>query len=402
MGPDGGPDGRSDRVRVGFIPLTDCAPLIVAGRLGFAENEGICLDLVREASWAALRDRMAVRHLDVAHMLAPMPIADSLGLSPLPTGLIVPLALGTGGNTITVSTALWERLRAEGAPADFDPAATARALAAAVARPGSARITFGIVHPHSAHQYQLAYWLASAGLLPHRDVDLVVVPPPLTPAALEAEQIDGFCVGEPWGSIAVLAGLGRTVTTNVHIWHGCPEKVLAVRQGFADADPDRLGRLVRAIDRAARWCDEPANREMLVTLLADETVLDHRPAALWPGLTRRIMAPDGVFRTVDGFLTFAADGATRPRATHALWFYAQMARWGQVTHDAAHLTAARGTYRPDLYDAAWAGFAAHPVIPPADDMLGPDSVFDHRSFEPQRIEAYLAAFAAPRRGIIRG
>ncbi len=234
--------GGGPRIRAGFMPLIDAAPLIVAARIGFATAEGIAIDLVRETSWASLRDRIAVRHLDVAHMLAPMPIAANLGLTSLPTRLLAPMALGSGGNTITVAMPLWQELAQHGATADFDARRAADAFAAVVrARKAADRspLTIAVVHPHSAHHYQLAYWLAAAGIDPTRDVDIVVVPPPLTADALSGRQIDAFSAGEPWGSIAVSKGVGCILTTNAHIWRSSPEKVLGVREAWAEEDRDR-------------------------------------------------------------------------------------------------------------------------------------------------------------------
>lgn len=406
------PKGAGHVIRAGFMQLLDCAPLIVAGRMGFAEAEGISIQLMRETSWATLRDRIAVRHLDVAHMVAPMPIADNLGLSPLPVGLITPIALGFGGNTITVSNALWEELAAHGAPADFDPGATARAFASVVAarRPrGGQKVTIGVVHTYSAHHYEVAYWLAWAGLLPGRDYELVVVPPSLSAAALAAGQVDGFCAGDPWGSASVLEGIGRTITTNAHIWRSSPEKVLGVRKAYAEDEPDRLSRLVRAVYRAAVWCDDPANRSELIALLSEESLLGQPRPVLEPGLARRLTTPDGSSQEVAQFLTFSHNAATFPWVSHALWMYSQMVRWGQVALTPDSLAIARTTYRPDLYREALAPLAVPmpsmnskvegsfsdptPVASTAGRLvLGPDKFFDGRIFDPDRIESYISSF----------
>lgn len=411
-----GTTGASTVITAGFLPLLDAAPLIAAASLGFAEAEGLRIRLLRETSWASLRDRMAVRHLDVAHMLAPMPIADALGLTPLPTGVIAPMALGFGGNTITVSLALWEELARHGAQADFEPNRTVRSFAALIAArraKGGRRIRLGIVHPYSAHHYGLAYWLAAAGVQAGRDIDLAVLPPPLSSAALASEQVDGFCAGEPWGSIAVLGGHGRTITTNAHIWRCGPEKVLGVRRAWAEEDPDRLHRLLRAVYRAAAWCDDAANRSELADLLANEGLLAHSRDVLLQGLNRRLLAPDGGLVAVDGFLTFAERAATFPWISHALWMLTQMVRWGQASYSEENASRARASYRPDIYRAALAPLGI--AIPSANSkvegalgrempaasasgrlMLGPDGFFDGRVFDPESLQAYIET-AAPRR-----
>jgi two-component system, oxyanion-binding sensor len=248
----------TETVHAGFIPLIDAAPLIAAHRCGFAAAEGVALDLQRETSWAALRDRFAVGLLDVAHMLAPMPLASNLGLTPLPVQTLVPIALGTGGNTITVARGLWAALQDRGATADFDALRAGRALAEVVAArraAGQPALTIAVVHPHSVHRYQLAYWLAACDIAPSRDIDVVVLPPPLMPTALQAGQIDAFSAGEPWGSIAQAEGAGHILTTSTRIWSDSPEKVLGVRARWSDARPQTVAGLTRAVRKAALWCD---------------------------------------------------------------------------------------------------------------------------------------------------
>lgn len=404
-------------IRVGFMPLVDCAPVVVAARLGFAEDEGLRLLLTRESSWAALRDRISVGHLDAAHMLAPMPIAANLGLMPYAASLVAPLALGTGGNTVTVSKSLGGALIEAGGPSDLDPAAALQAMKRVVvdrAARGQPRLTLGIVHPHSAHHYQLAYWLSAAGVEPGRDVEFVVVAPPQMPAALADGHVDGFCVGEPWGSVSVAESGARILTTGTHIWRGSPEKVLGLRRDFADADPARASRIVRAVYRAAEWCDEPGNRGELATLLAQPEYLDQPAGIIQLGLDRRLTGLSGVEIEAPGFMTFAAGAATFPWISHAAWLYAQMVRWGQVSHSPAALAAASTSFRPDLARAALAPLGI--ALPGTDSKvegalpaeagiaatvgtitMGPDSFFDGGVFDMALIESVLAAYETAHR-----
>jgi NitT/TauT family transport system ATP-binding protein len=403
--------GDPNLVRMGYMPLTDCAPVVAASLLGFAEAEGLRVNLTKEASWATLRDRIAVRHLDAAHMLAPMPIAACLGLTPLADRLIVPLMLGFGGNTITVSRALWANLKSVGAPTRLEAAGTARALAEVAARrrrEGAAKLVFAVVHHHSAHTYQLSYWLAAAGIIPNVEIDIVAVPPPLMPAALAAGQIDGFCAGEPWGRIASVAGSGRCVTTNVAIWRASPEKVLGVAQDWAEADPERHFRLIRAVYKAAAWCDDPANRGELARLLARPEIFDLPVEILEANLDGRIALDNGEEMRVGGFLNFSRSAATFPWTSHAAWFYAQMVRWGETKMSAEGYARAQATYRPDLHRAALAPLDV--PLPTANAKiegsivtdaavastvgrlsLGPDRFFDGAIFDPKSVEDYLAS-----------
>ncbi|MEO1693813.1 MAG: CmpA/NrtA family ABC transporter substrate-binding protein [Pseudomonadota bacterium] len=397
-------------VNVGFIPLVDAAPLFVAAHLGIGADEGLDIRLSRETSWATIRDRLSVNHLDVAHALAPLPLAANLGLGPLEAQMLVPICLGTGGNTITLATHHAEHLVALGAGGDLDPANKLPALAACVEerhKAGQPKLVFGIVHPHSAHRYQLAYWLASGGIIPGRDVDLLVLPPALMPAALAAGRIDGFCAGEPWGSAAVGEDVGRVLTTNAHIWSGSPEKVLAVSAAWAQAHPDSLNALIRAVYRACIWCDAPANRGQLADLLASESGLGIEPELLAPGLYRRLTALSGVSEDVPGFLQFARGATSFPWVSHAFWFAAQMDRWHETTLTAATAQKVRQTWRPDLYRTALAplgadlpsanakleGAIAEPIGVGSSRgqlQLARDAFFDGRVFDMDDVGAYIA------------
>lgn len=401
-------------IRAGFIPLVDCAPLVVAHELGFAEQEGLRLSLVRETSWATIRDRLAVSHLDAAHILAPLPIASNLGLGPLPVAMHVPIAFGTGANTVTVSARLSRMLEPHLALSDLDAGRALQALRMAIAeaRADARRsLVFGIVHPYSAHHYQLKYWMSSGGLVENRDYELVVVPPPLLPDALKNNRIDGFCAGEPWGSVAARVAGGRAITTNAHIWRNGPEKVLGVRAQWAQDHPAALMALVRAIYRAAGWCDADENRAALAALLSRGDYLAQPVDRLRLILAGEFPAADKTLHRIDGFLNFHRNAATFPWISHALWFYAQMVRSGQVRHTPEAIVAVRGTYRPDIYRAALAPLGVE--LPRADSKiegslakptavgsrmgsleLGPDVFFDGRTFDPELLEPYLAACPA--------
>lgn len=401
---------QTERLRIGFIPLLDAALPIVAQAEGFAAAEGLELELVRETSWANIRERVAIGHMEAAHMLAPMPIAASLGLGPLDVPLVAPMALGLGGNAITVSTALWAEMQAAGAGFDSNAAATGAALARAIAaRRASGREapTFAIVHPFSAHNYELRYWLAACGIAPDRDMRLVVVPPPFTADALAAGHLDGFCVGEPWNSIAVHAGHGVIATATAAIWRSSPEKVLGLRADWAAANPELLARLVRALAAAAAWCGTAANIPALAELLARPDFLDRPADLLLPGLTGKMpLAPGAAATSVPDFLIYHDRAATFPWISHALWFYTQMVRWGQVRHRPEALQAAQQVYRPDLYRAALKdsgtalpgasakveGALTETIAVPAIGgslTLGPDGFFDGRRFDPDLVEAYM-------------
>ena len=403
----------SDRhqITAGFIPLLDSALLVIAKEKGFAEEEGIDLTLMRETSWANIRDRLAVGHFQVAHMLAPMPIACNLGLTPLASRTIAPFALGLGGNAVTVSNGLWAEMETHGAKPDLDPARSGKALKEVVvgrAKAGKAVLRFAVVHPHSGHNYELRYWLAASGIDPDRDVEIVILPPPLMADALAAGTIDGYCVGEPWNTASVVLGLGRIATVKAAIWRGSPEKVLGVQAQWADTHPEALIALLRALYRAAIWCADLASQNELAVLLGSPTYIDRPPEWMVPALSGKIDIGGGQVVEVDEFFVPLAKAATFPWKSHALWFYSQMVRWGQIGHSKENAKIARETYRPDIYRAALEplGVAlpganakvegalerATPVgSAGASLVLGPDGFFDGSLFDPDQIDAYIAA-----------
>jgi ABC-type nitrate/sulfonate/bicarbonate transport system substrate-binding protein len=397
-------------VRAGFLPLVDAALLIVAREKDFANEEGINLHLARETSWANIRDRVSVGHFDVAHMLAPLPIAANLGLSPLDVPFIAPMALGLGGNAVTVSKSLWSALETEGAPSDGDPARAGAALRHVIAARQARHqrpLIFAVVQSFSGHHYELRYWLAACGVDPDRDLTITIVPPPLMVDALKSGRIDGYCVGEPWNTAAVHDGYGRIVTTKSSIWRSSPEKVLGLTKEWAESNPATLAGLLRALHRASLWCEDKDNSSDLAALLARPDYLNLPRSVVLPAIENKIALAGSDPRPVPDFLTFAGKAATFPWQSHALWFYSQMVRWGQVVHSAERAQAARLSYRPDLYRQALSGLGVampgasskieggltEPTHLPAARgqlVLGPDGFFDGVIFDPDRIEDYFA------------
>jgi NitT/TauT family transport system ATP-binding protein len=396
-------------VVAGFIPLVDASLLIAAREKGFAEAEGIELRLVRETSWANIRDRMAVRHFQCAHMLAPMPIAARLGLTPMPVDIIAPMALGLGGNAITVSNALYEDMIAAGGLSGLDARRSGLAIARVIRtrrerRQG--RLVLAVVHTHSAHNYDLRYWLYASGVDPDRDVEIVVVPPPFLPDALANGRIDGFCVGEPWNSVAAQAGQGVIIATKSSIWRSSPEKVLGVEASFAKAEPETLDALIRAVYRAAVWCGDAANRDELASILSRPDYIGVAADAILPALSGTIVLGNGETAHDPDFFIPTARAATFPWKSHAAWFYSQMVRARQTGWSAEDAASASNVYRPDIYrralfslnipqpSADWKVEGALPetrqVSAVAGELqLGPDGFFDGRIFDPDTLEDYV-------------
>jgi two-component system, oxyanion-binding sensor len=372
-------------IRFGFIPLTDAAIPIVAHEMGFAAEEGIALDLTRETSWANIRDRMAVGHFDAAHLLAPMSIASALKLMPLSSSIIVPMALGLGGNAVTVSSALWGDMQADGATSLAGPREMGTALRGVLKRrvtSGLPKPVFGIVHPFSAHNYDLCYWLAECGIDPIHDISIAVVPPPLLPDALQSKQLDGYCVGEPWNTASVNRGTGTIVTTKIAIWKDSPEKVLGIRESWAVEHPAELESLIRSFHRSAEWCAVPENAAALSSILSLPAYLGQSADIILPALRGKLQLGDAVM-DVSGFVRFDPPHATVPEPAHAAWFYSQMVRWGQTSFSARGLEAVMQCYQPDIY-ASVTGLTHTSAT-----MV--EGFFDGRRFAPDVLKNYLAS-----------
>jgi NitT/TauT family transport system ATP-binding protein len=399
---------------IGFVPLLDCATLVAAVEKGFVAAEGLEVTLVRETSWANIRDRIMVGHFDAAQMLGPMTVAASLGIGHLTVPMIAPIALGLGGNAITVSNSLWQAMQTEGAALGANPTQQGSALKKVIEQRALAHqppLTFGMVYPFSCHNYELRYWLAASGVDPDHDVHLVVIPPPLLVDALRENQIDGFCVGEPWNSLAVEVGVGTIISSTSAIWRLSPEKVLGCRADWARNHPEQLAGLIRAIYRAAQWCEQAENYPELVTLLAQPRYVGAPAEILRRALSGQLRLTHGSMPVaIQEFFVPFSHLATFPWASHALWFYSQMVRWQQTPFSNADMATARATYRPDLYRDALSNTGA---ISPMSDLkaelttdeslvvaTGSDTLsftaegfFDGKVFEPTAVQSYIESFS---------
>ncbi|WP_172300412.1 ABC transporter substrate-binding protein [Pseudoruegeria sp. HB172150] len=384
------------RLSVGFIPLIDAVPLIAAQEMGFAGEEGITLDLVAAPSWSSLRDMLVFGRVQAAHMLAPVPVAAALGLGGTGSAISAVSVLSVNGNTIGVSRELAARLRGAGHDFGFhDATAAGRALIAAAPAP----LRIGVPFPFSMHAELLYYWLSALGLPAPQGVDIKTVPPPLMADAIAAGEIDAFCVGAPWGSIAVEQGVGELLLPTSAIWSFAPEKVLAVRTDWATAEEALLGRLIRAVWRAGRWLDEPGTRSLAAEILSRPEYLNVDAEILDRGLTGSLtISPAGDMREVPGFMEFHRGAAGFPWRSQAEWIALQLAARTGLDRTTAG-RAGRTTFRSDIYRAALGGTKAD--LPGASSklegaleaetavasesgrlFLRPNLFFDRRIFDP--------------------
>jgi two-component system, oxyanion-binding sensor len=334
---------------LGYVPLLDASPLIVAEALGFAKEEGLSLTLKPAPSWAALRDLLAQGQVAAAQMLAPLPIAMALGLTAGPARFEALSVLNANGDVLGVSQTIAARLRDAGFAFDFVSARTAALALADVA--GTEPLRIGVPFPFSMHTELVQYWLGADGVQLPFGFECRTVPPPLMAQALAAGEIDAFAVGEPWGSVAVERGVGTLILPGSAIWTFAPEKVLATRKGWADAHPDLAGPLLRAVWRAGQWLGEASNWMTASEVLAERGRIDVAPELIERALEGRItISPRGEERHTPHLIEFFAGAATFPWRSQAAWIGQQLARrYGLDPALADH--EARAVFRPDIYRA---------------------------------------------------
>lgn len=344
---------RPNALRLGYLALTDAAPLLAARELGLFTRHGLEVRLTREIGWATVRDKLLHGELDAAPVPAPMLWSMRLGLECARTDVLTALVLNLHGNALTLSRRLWEA--GVRSAADF--------RAEALRRRGAQKLTLGVVFRHSAHHLLLLHWLRAAGVDPVRDVRIVVVPPAQTFRNLEAGTLDGYCSGEPYNTLAVQAGIGWCPTWSASLSPAHVEKVLAVRESFATERAEEHSRLIAALEEAGRWCDEPANRAPLAEILARRDALNIPAAALLPALTGRFDAGTGTVEHSPDFLVFA-HGANAPTTARAESLQAELVAAGLVPAALATADLPGRVFRADLFHTALAHHETAPTHVP--------------------------------------
>jgi len=333
----------SKPLRLGFVPLADCAPLVMAHELGLFQKYGLNVTLCRELGWATIRDKVIHGELDAAHALAAMPVAATLGLGSIKCDCLTALVLNLHGNAITLSNELWR--------AGVRDAASLRQEMTRLRHTKS--LTFGVVSQFSSHHFLLRQWLMAAGINPDRDLRIVVVPPPQMAANLKAGHLDGFCVGEPWNSVAVQSRVGWCVTTSAELAPRHPEKVLMVRHEFAENRPEEHVALVAALLEACEYCDAPENHEELAGVLARPEYVHAPVASLRHGFSGDFDFGQNRVRTVRDFSIFHRNDANEPTTEKAAWVLQLIRASGQCPDPSAlNFALGRRVFRADIYEKA--------------------------------------------------
>ena len=355
-------EAEKQQLKLGFIKLTDMAPLAVALELGYFDDEGLSVQLEAQPNWKVLQDRVLDGQLDAAHMLAGQVLASQAGMTgnqKLQTALVLDLH----GNACTVSSQIWQQLSAKTTPPIPLDATALQSI--------PTQLKFGMVFPVSSHNYELRYWLAAGGLHPgfyapktgdnsgqlEADVLISVVPPPQMPAALESGTVAGFCVGEPWNQQAAARKLGVPVISNSDIRGFMAEKVLGVNSKWAAKHPVTHLKLVKALIRAGAWLDaqDNANRSEAAQMISAAYYVGADAAIIKRSMTGEFEFAPGDNRKAPDFNVFFRYHATYPFYSDAIWYLTQMRRWGQLSDakpDSWYLDTAKNAFDVQLYQQA--------------------------------------------------
>ncbi|MEO0549776.1 MAG: CmpA/NrtA family ABC transporter substrate-binding protein [Pseudomonadota bacterium] len=402
---------KKAQLNIGFAHLSDCAPLVAAKERGVFEAHGLEVSLQRFGAWSSMRDALGAGTIDAAHMLAPMVVASAAGLGPFAGQFTTAFTINLNGNAITVSRALFEMMEQTSPEALLRRPMSASALKPIISQRAARdepMLTFASVYPHSMHTYELRYWLAAGGIDPDKDVELVVIPPEQMIDALSLGQIDGYCVGEPWNNVAVVAGIGRTLITSSEIWSCSPEKVLAVREDWAETHGETHAALISAMLETCAWLDRPGNRITAAQMVSNLQYVSVPFDEIVGSLTGQNRQTGGTLRMdMPDFNVFHRYAANFPWRSHAKWILAQMIRWGHAPANLDIETAARAAFRPEFYrkianevgvacpapnekiegahSSSWVLTEASAPI-----AFGPDRFIDGRIFDPENIEGYLS------------
>ena len=371
-------------IRVGFIPLTDCAPVIMAALKGFDKKYGISIIPSKEASWAAVRDKLTSGELDAAHLLYGMLYGLQLGIAGPQHQMANLMTLNNNGQAITLSNQLKAMKVTDAA-----------SLKQAVAEKPAGTYTFAHTFPTSTHAMWLYYWLANAGINPFDDVRTVVVPPPQMVMNMKIGNMSGYCVGEPWNQRAISDNIGFTAATSQQIWPDHPEKVLGTRAAWVDEHPNSARALTAAVLEAARWIDaSDANRRETAVAIASRAYLNTKVETIEGRMLGDYDNGLGKQWKDQHAMRFFHDGAVSfPYLSDGMWFLTQQQRWGLLKQEPDYLAVARAVNRIDIYKQA--ASAVGNVALPGSEMRS-STLIDGKVWDGSNPAEYAASFAIKR------
>ncbi|HEY3179467.1 MAG TPA: CmpA/NrtA family ABC transporter substrate-binding protein [Casimicrobiaceae bacterium] len=364
-------------VKVGFIPLTDCASVVIASVLEFDKKYGIKIVPSKEASWAAVRDKLVNGELDASHVLYGLIYGVQMGIGGPKKDMAMLMNLNNNGQAITLSSQLKDKGATDGGK-----------LKALIDRE-KREYTFAQTFPTGTHAMWIYYWLAANGIHPFSDVKTIVVPPPQMVANMRVGNMDGFCVGEPWNNRAIFDKIGFTAETTQAIWKDHPEKTLGTTAEFVQKYPNTARAMVAAVLDASKYIDVMANRKKVAEIIADKSyvncpveVIDQRLEGNYDnGIGKQWKDPDYMKFYNDGLVNF-------PFLSDGMWFLTQHRRWGLLKEDPDYLAVAQKVNRIDIFKQA----AAATKTPVPKDPFRTSKLIDGVVWDGKDPKAYAAGF----------
>jgi nitrate/nitrite transport system substrate-binding protein len=418
---------EKDSLKLGFIKLTDMAPLAVALEKGYFEDEGLSVQLEAQANWKVLMDRVVSGELDGAHMLATLPFGAAIGYG-TKADIVSAFTMTLNGDAITVSNDVWNQMKPQIPMKDGKPVHPIKAdtLKPVLEKYKSAGKPFNMAmtFPVGTHNMKLRYWLAAGGIKPgfyappedtsgqiDAEAMLSVTPPPQMPATMDSGTIVGYCVGEPWNQQAVFKGIGVPVISDYELMKNSAEKIFGVNKEWADKNPNTHKAVVKALIRASMWLDAEnnKNRNEGVEMLSQKQYVGADYEVLANSMNGTFEYEKGDKRPLPDFNVFFRYNGSYPYYSDAVWSLTQMRRWGQINEykpDDWYLETAKKVYRPDIYMAAAKALVAEGKAKagdfPADSETGikpPSADFiDGITFDATKPNEYLSKFAIGLKG----
>jgi nitrate/nitrite transport system substrate-binding protein len=364
-------------VKIGFIPLTDCASVVIASEMGFDKKYGIKITPSKEASWAAVRDKLVNGELDAAHVLYGLIYGVHMGIGGAKKDMAVLMGLNHNGQAITLSNQL------------KDKGATDGAKLKALITKEKREYTFAQTFPTGTHAMELYYWLATYGINPMADVKTIVVPPPQMVANMRVGNMDGFCVGEPWGARAIYDKIGFTAVTTQELWKDHPEKVLGTSLEFVQKYPNTTRAMMAAVLEASKFIDATANREKVAKIIASKSYVNAPEEVILGRFLGNYDNGNGKTWKDPNYMKFYNDGFVNfPHLSDGMWFLTQHRRWGLLTQDPDYLAVAKQVNQIELYKQVAAQVK---VAVPASPMRT-SKLIDGVTWDGKDPKAYAASF----------
>jgi nitrate/nitrite transport system substrate-binding protein len=368
-------------VKLGFIPLTDCSPIVMAKELGLFKKYGVEVIVTKESSWANVRDKILTGELDGAHCLYSMPFSVYTGVGgKAGSEMKIAMMLNVNGQAITLSNDFCGKV-------GFKQMNKVAPVVAAKLK-AEKEVTFAMTFPGGTHDLWLRNWMAVAGLN-QKAVKIITIPPPQMVANMKVGNMDGFCVGEPWGGVAVKQGVGFTQIATQDIWKDHPEKALVVNKDFSAKRKADLVKVMKAVMEACKWLDVPANRKKAAAIIGKAPYVN-APAEV---IENRLMGNydlgcnQGVEVYDNDYMLFHKGGLVNyPRKSHAIWAMAQFVRFGYLKETPDYKAIADKLILQDLYEEVAASMK---VKVPTDDMKPFSLTMDKTVFDPNNPAAYL-------------